>query len=146
VNIATITALAIFSVTQSTQFVDEQSRIEESSSEPTIEVSDEHVIEQGLQNDLCKSPIYTQEYVITLIEETQTKNLNFVELARRESGWNNQAIGAGTYYGIFQVNPYYHDLEDYCDPVEQVQWLEKKLDAGADPKRLFPALWESLYM
>lgn len=93
----------------------------------------------------CHTPPLSQEETQRIIEETQTMDLNFVALAEAESGLYNHANNNNTYRGIFQVSTKYHKLEDYCDPAEQVRWLEGKLDAGARPERLFPSLHNKLY-
>ncbi|MBP9759021.1 hypothetical protein KBD45_04965 [Candidatus Dojkabacteria bacterium] len=98
----------------------------------------------------CKTPQYQPEHTKQIILETQTMDLNFVALAEVESGLYNlsktKAPGTDNYYrGIFQISDQYHVLNDYCDPAEQVRWLEGKLKAGAKPERLFPTLYKKLY-
>lgn len=110
-----------------------------------VEVEEQVQTEVVYADPKCKTPNMPREDVIRIINETKTKDLNFVALAEAESHLNNTSIGAGKYYGIFQIYPKYHILNDYCDPAEQVKWLEKKLDDGADPKNLFPTLWNKLY-
>jgi hypothetical protein len=99
----------------------------------------------------CRTPELQPEHTAAIIKDTQTMDLNFVALADAESGLYNLSkkkisSTSSTYYrGIFQVNDHFHKMDDYCDPAEQVRWLEKKLREGAKPERLFPSLYKKLY-
>lgn len=98
----------------------------------------------------CKTPQLQPDHTKQIILQTQTMDLNFVALAEAESGLYNlsklRVAGTDNYYrGIFQIHDEYHILDDYCDPAEQVRWLERKLNEGAKPERLFPSLYQKLY-
>lgn len=109
---------------------------------------------QGItyNNDpLCKTEQLQPDHVRQIILETQTMDLNFVALAEAESGlynWSKKKVSTESdnyYRGIFQVHDRYHKMDDYCSPAEQVRWLERKLNEGARPERLFPSLYHKLY-
>lgn len=98
----------------------------------------------------CRTPYMTPDEVAQIIRDTQTMDLNFVYLADGESGLNNTSYHS-VYRGIFHIHEGYHvgigegKIDDFCNPAEQVEWLEYKLENGADPARLFPALHGRLY-
>ena len=98
----------------------------------------------------CRTPQLSAEEVAEIIRDTQTMDLNFVYLAEGESGLNNTSYYS-VYRGIFHVHEGFHvgtkkgKIDDFCNPAEQVEWLEYKLKNGADPARLFPALHGRLY-
>lgn len=99
----------------------------------------------------CRTPELQPAHTAAIIQATQTMDLNFVALAESESGLYNlskkkiSSTSSAHYRGIFQVNDQFHKLDDYCDPAEQVRWLERKLREGAKPQRLFPGLYHKLY-
>jgi hypothetical protein len=107
-----------------------------------LEVEETVVIEYGDPN--CKTPQLHPDEVIEIIKKTQTKDLNFVALAKAESGFYNHS-NHNKLRGIFQIHTGFHKLDDYCSPAEQVTWLERKLDEGAKPSGLFPHTWRLLY-
>ncbi|MCA9385585.1 hypothetical protein KC717_02970 [Candidatus Dojkabacteria bacterium] len=103
------------------------------------------VVEEVVYDDpYCKTPHIHPDKVAEIIRETQTMDLNFVALAEAESGLYNLSY-APPYRGIFQIHEGFHKLDDYCNPVEQVEWLERKINEGANPKNLFPSLYYLLY-
>lgn len=99
----------------------------------------------------CKTPALHPDQVKQIILDTQTMDLNFVALADAESGLYNiskKRVSSGSSYhyrGIFQMTDQFHKIDDYCNPAEQVKWLERKLNEGANPKNLFPGLYTKLY-
>ncbi len=101
-------------------------------------------LEAQFTDPVCKTEQMSPDEVIEIIKSTQTKSLNFVALARAESGFYNISH-KGRYRGIFQIDETFHKLDDYCDPAEQVRWLEWKLDQGAPPEKLFPNTYYLLY-
>lgn len=112
--------------------------------EANIEEIPDYKVGYEYTDEKCKTPPLDVNFTKELILTTQTKDLNFVALAKKEGGLYNQAKN-GRYLGIFQVDYNFHQLDDYCDPVEQVEWLEWKLDQGAKPENLFPNTYKLLY-
>ncbi|MBD3362202.1 hypothetical protein GF362_00605 [Candidatus Dojkabacteria bacterium] len=109
------------------------------------DVSEKIVEEEIVYEDPhCRTPYMPPDEVAAIINQTKTMDLNFVALAKAESGLNNTSYYY-KYRGIFQVHEGFHKLDDYCDPVEQVQWLERKLNEGAKPANLFPSTYYKLY-
>lgn len=107
----------------------------------------EPVIEEDVvvfEDPTCRTEYLPPAEVEKIIRETQTMNLNFVALAKAESGLNNTSK-LYSYRGIFHIHEGFHKLNDYCSPAEQVKWLERKLSEGAPPEKLFPGAYRKLY-